>query len=287
MARSEGTIHDEDANARAVGLSGEIGYGMLAATLLSRAITDVVGAGNVERLYTRFVRPSWVGETLETHAVVKVLQATQRGVRADLQCRVCTIEGEDRLRGSATVMVRPGSAPTGVVAPATSNAAPPDPEMGTRVVVERSAVMNFARSADETNADYFDPVAARAKQHRHIPAPPTFGLDSTLQYWGAWSEVQGGRDVPDPMQDATDTLERLAGPGLIVQADQLFLYRRPIYVDDVLVGTSRMGQPLKKDWRNGELTFLGFSSQWSDARDGAEVMSARMTIAAPRERRTS
>jgi hypothetical protein len=154
------------------------------------------------------------------------------------------------------------------------------------VVVERSAVMNFARSADETNPEYFDSEMARAHHHRHIPAPPTYALDSTLQYWGAWDEMQGGREVLDPMEVATDTLERVAGPGLVIQADQLFAYRRPIYVNDVLLGTSQMGQPVRKKGRDGELTFLGFGSRWSDARNGEEVMTSRMTIVAPRERRS-
>ena len=295
MARSAGTIHDDDENARAVGLTGEIGYGMLAATILSRAITDVVGAGNVQRLYTRFVRPSWVGETLETHVVVKVLQRTERGLQADLHCRVCTSEGDERLKGSATVVAPYESTARVAALPSAPDGAPPivgaglaitETGTGTLAVVERSAVVNFARSADETNPEYFDSRAARAHHHRHIPAPPTFALDSTLQYWGGWDEMQGGREVVDPMEAATDALERVAGPGLVIQADQLFAYRRPIYVDDVLLGTSQMGQPLRKKGRGGELTFLGFGSRWSDARTGEEVMTSRMTIVAPREGRS-
>jgi hypothetical protein len=283
MARSEGTIHDDDEGAMAVGLTAPIGYGMLSATILSRAITDVVGAGNVRRLSTRFVNPSQIGETLETHVTVEDGERLEHAVRADLRCLVTTTTGEERVRGTASI-VFPTSDPRGHgehgSAPSDDAHGPPDG--ASIVVVERGPVSNFAHAADETNPEYFDVHAARAHHHHDIPAPPTFGLDATLEYWGKWPELQPGRMAPDAMLEATETLERLAGPGLVLHAGQLFEYRRPIYVGDVLIGTSKIGEPRTVDRRGRRLTFLEFESRWSDYRTGEGLMSSCMTLVAPR-----
>lgn len=286
MSRSEGTIHDDEEDAKAVGLTEPIGYGMLSATILSRAITDVIGAGNVRRFHTRFVSPTWVGETLETHITAHSVEETKDAVKADLVCHVNTTTGEERVRGTATITV-PTSDPLEHARRGESGKPSHDDAEGppggvSLVVVERSAVANFANSVDETNLAYFDVNVAKAN-HPQIPAPPTFGLDATLQYWGQWRELQPGRSAPDAMQVATTTLERLAGPGLIVHAEQLFEYRRPIYVGDVLMGTSKMGEPRTKGGRKRRLTFLDFKSRWSDYRTGDEVMTSCMTLVAPRE----
>ena len=92
----------------------------------------------------------------------------------------------------------------------------------------------------------------------------------------------GPRIAPDAMTEATATLEQLAGPGLVLHAGQLFDYRRPIYVGDVLIGTSKMGEPRTVDGREGRLTFLEFESRWSDYRTGEGVMTSCMTLVAPR-----
>jgi hypothetical protein len=84
------------------------------------------------------------------------------------------------------------------------------------------------------------------------------------------------------MLQATETLEGLAGPGLVLHAGQLFEYRRPIYVGDVLIGTSKMGEPRTIDRRERRLTFLEFESRWSDYRTGEGLMSSCMTLVAPR-----
>ena len=283
MSRSEGTIHDDEEGARAVGLTAPIGYGMLSATILSRAITDVIGAGNVRRLSTRFVKPSQIGEMLETRVTVEDVEQLEHAVRANLRCLVATTTGEERVRGTASVILSTsdplGHGDNGRAA---SDDAHGPPDGASIVVVERGPVSNFASSADESNPEYFDVNAARARHHPDIPAPPTFGLDATMEYWGKWPEVQPSRIAPDAMLEATETLERLAGPGLVLHAGQLFEYRRPIYVGDVLIGTSKMGEPRTIDRRERRLTFLEFESRWSDYRTSEGLMSSCMTLVAPR-----
>jgi acyl dehydratase len=280
MSRSEGTIHDDDEGAMAVGLTAPIGYGMLSATILSRAITDVIGAGNVRRLSTRFVNPSLIGETLETHVTAEDVAQTENAVEATLRCLVTTTTGEERVRGTASVVI--ATSDPGEHGRAAHNDAHGPPDGASIVVVERGPVSNFANSADETNPEYFDVDVARAHHHRDIPAPPTFGLDPTLEYWGKWPELQPGRMAPDAMTEATATLERLAGPGLVLHAGQRFDYRRPIYVGDLLIGTSTTGEPRAVDGKGGRLTFLEFESRWSDYRTGEGVMTSCMTLVAPR-----
>jgi acyl dehydratase len=283
MSRSEGTIHDDDEGAMAVGLTAPIGYGMLSATILSRAITDVIGAGNVRRLSTRFVNPSLIGETLETHVTAEYVAQTDHAVRANLRCLVTTTTGDERVRGTATIVVAtPHPLGHGEHGRAARDDAHGPPDGASIVVVERGPVSNFANSVDETNPEYFDLNAARAHHHRDIPAPPTFGLDPTLEHWGKWPELQPDRIAPDAMREATATLERLAGPGLVLHAGQLFDYRRPIYVSDVLIGTSNMGEPRTVEGKGGRLTFLEFESRWSDYRTGEGVMTSCMTLVAPR-----
>jgi hypothetical protein len=283
MSRSEGTIHDDEEGARAVGLTAPIGYGMLSATILSRAITDVIGAGNVRRLSTRFVKPSQIGEMLETRVTVEDVEQLEHAIRANLRCLVATTTGEERVRGTASVILSTsdplGHGDNGRAA---SDDAHGPPDGASIVVVERGPVSNFASSADESNPEYFDVNAARARHHPDIPAPPTFGLDATMEYWGKWPELQPSRIAPDAMLEATETLERLAGPGLVLHAGQLFEYRRPIYVGDVLTGTSKMGEPRSVDGRGRRLTFLEFESRWSDYRTGEGLMKSCMTLVAPR-----
>jgi acyl dehydratase len=283
MSRSDGTIHDDDEGAMAVGLPAPIGYGMLSATILSRAITDVIGAGNVRRLSTRFVNPSLIGETLETHVTAEDVARTEHAVRANLRCLVTTTTGEERVRGTASVVIATSDPlGQGEQRRAARHDAHGPPDGASIVVVERGPVSNFANSADETNPEYFEVDVARSHHHRDIPAPPTFGLGPTLEYWGKWPELQPGRMAPDAMTEATATLERLAGPGLVLHAGQLFDYRRPIYVGDLLIGTSTTGEPRTVDGKGGRLTFLEFESRWSDYRTGEGVMTSCMTLVAPR-----
>jgi acyl dehydratase len=56
------------------------------------------------------------------------------------------------------------------------------------VVVERSAVSNFAIAVCDRNPVYRDPRAAQEAGFDAIPAPPTYPF--VMQAWGEFTEVQ-------------------------------------------------------------------------------------------------
>ena len=277
--------------ALAMGFREPIGYGLVAATLLCRAITDVVGPGAVRQITTRFVDIVSVGETLVTRVVVESTYDRDGRTFAQLQCGVCTTAGRDLVVGSATVEtttavgLMPGWE-TGARHGRKLDGTNRDvelPDGASVVVVERSAVCNFARSVDIERQEYFDADVARARHLRDIPAPPTFGFGATLEYWGRWPELQPGRVSADALLDLTEALERIAGPGRILHAEQAFDYHRPIYVGDMLVGTNRIGDPQVKQGSRARLVFLSCESRWCDYRTDEVVMTSRMTAVAPRE----
>ena len=100
-------IHYDAEYARAAGLDGVIGHGMLAMALLSEAVTDWIGdSGLVQSISARFTSSYRLGDVLTVSGTVV---AVDDGV-AQLQLRCVNQDGLEIIRtASATVLADDGS----------------------------------------------------------------------------------------------------------------------------------------------------------------------------------
>lgn len=141
------------------------------------------------------------------------------------------------------------------------------------VVVERSAVSNFAAGVTDHNPAYHDPRAAAEAGFDAIPAPPTFAF--VMPHWGAYPEVQPeGSDAPSPITGIFGEL--LAEGGLLLHGEQSFTYKRPVVVGDVLHGTGEVTDAYVKETSSATMTFIETSTTWTDEA-GDEVCTTAFT----------
>lgn len=97
-------MHHDDEQARAVGLPSVFGHGMLTMGLLSTAITDHVGVGNLRSLSVRFTKQTWPGEELTTRVVVRAKREEGGEKLVDFDCEVTNSEGQVKVAGTATAV---------------------------------------------------------------------------------------------------------------------------------------------------------------------------------------
>jgi peroxisomal enoyl-CoA hydratase 2 len=125
--------------------------------------------------------------------------------------------------------------------------------------IEWSKVREFARAIRDPNPVYFDPELAK-KECGGIPVPPTF-----LQVAAFWMGE-------DSMPTANFDLRR------ILHGEQEFEFLKPIYVGDVLTGTSRIADVYEKEGgRGGKMTFMVTEIEYKNQK-GEVVAYARGTL---------
>lgn len=99
------TIHNDDDFARTQGLSGIIADGMISTNWISQLLLRTYGmrylAGG--ELRTRFVRPIFEDEVIETRAEVVDIIEDEDGARLSVEVRCVTDRGETCTVGTATV----------------------------------------------------------------------------------------------------------------------------------------------------------------------------------------
>ncbi len=149
------------------------------------------------------------------------------------------------------------------------------PMSKSKVVVERSAVTNFATAVCDDNPVYGDPRAAAAEGFPAIPAPPTFSF--VMTNWGQFPEIQPD-DVPggNPMGEVIGPL--MAKGGLILHGEQSFEYHRPVLVGDVLSGEGTVVDAYTKESKGKTMTFVVTETVWSDDRTGDPVVTTRFNV---------
>ena len=99
-------MHSDEVAAKAAGLPGVFGHGMLSMGILGRALTDWAGVGHLKEYRARFTKQTWPGETLTTKIVVTSKQRGQEGKRLSLDVTLANQDGEVKLAGSAVVAAR-------------------------------------------------------------------------------------------------------------------------------------------------------------------------------------
>ena len=125
--------------------------------------------------------------------------------------------------------------------------------------IEASKVDELCYALRDRNPEYRDAGVAAAG-HRGIPVPPTF-LNSSIQ-----AGITGVNPV-----DALGISRRRA-----LHAGQEYEYLMPIYVGDVLTGTTTLTEVSEKEGRSGKLRFLTLETRFR--RDGDEVAVVRNRV---------
>ena len=100
-------IHHDDEFARAAGMPGVFGMGLLNGGVLAQRLTAWVGLANVRSLRIRFTGQVWPGDLLSfTGRVAGIREAGGQQV-ADLELVATRQTGEPAITGSAVVQVAP------------------------------------------------------------------------------------------------------------------------------------------------------------------------------------
>jgi acyl dehydratase len=125
--------------------------------------------------------------------------------------------------------------------------------------IEWSKVREFARAIRDPNPVYYDPELAQ-KECGGIPVPPTF-----LQVAAFW---MGAESTPTANFD----LRR------ILHGEQDFEFLKPVFVGDMLTGTSRIADVYEKEGgRGGKMTFMITEIEYKNQK-GETVAFARGTL---------
>ncbi len=104
---AEPTIHTDEEYARAQGLPGIIADGMLSSNWISSLLYECFGLPYLARgeLTTKFIRPVSVDEVIETHGVVKDIDASAGQLVYELEVWCQNAAGEKCTVGSARVPI--------------------------------------------------------------------------------------------------------------------------------------------------------------------------------------
>lgn len=94
-------MHHDEVKAQESGLPSVFGHGMFTAGILSKALTDFVGVGNLREYKVRFTKQTWPGETLTTKVTVQKKYEEHGEHRVDLECAVVNENGEAKISGVA------------------------------------------------------------------------------------------------------------------------------------------------------------------------------------------
>lgn len=143
------------------------------------------------------------------------------------------------------------------------------------VVVERGQVAAFATAVTDASPVYQRPDAARDAGFAAIPAPPTFTFASRLL--AAFEELRPPR--PEDAVDLHELIAQLrAEGGLILHAEQEFIYHAPVLVGAVLSLTGVVDDVRVTTGRDGRRrTFAKVRSEFRDEA-GELVVTEVMTL---------
>lgn len=99
-------IHWNEEFARSAGYPGVFAQGMFTAGVLATFVTNWFGEENVRRFRTRFVGQVWPGEAIVCSGKVTKVHEDDGNSLADLDLEVTNADGERKIDGAATVILR-------------------------------------------------------------------------------------------------------------------------------------------------------------------------------------
>jgi acyl dehydratase len=263
-------LHHDEAAAKAAGMAGVFGHGMLSAGLLASVIVDSCGLDSIISYSVRFTNQAWLGDTLVPKIAVSKRETVQGVETINLDCRLMRSETEDVVRASALVV--PGGAPQNVRAEAAAGLAAAvapivTPTFSERTAIEAGPVARFADAVYSPQAEYRSKEAAVAAGFAASPVPPTFPIAPRF-----WSTDPAPADMPpaNPLEELNRTSRvRLHG-------EQTFIYHRRLSVGDTVVGRGGVGEPVSKTSSRGPMTIAPIISRYADPA-GEPVVTALAT----------
>ncbi|MCU0273165.1 MAG: MaoC family dehydratase N-terminal domain-containing protein [Acidimicrobiales bacterium] len=95
-------VHSDETYAKAIGLPGVFGHGMLTMGMTGRAVTNLVGHGTLTAYAAQFRRQVWPGDTLTTRCEVVEVRQEGEDRLVDLSITTVNQNGEVVLTGTAT-----------------------------------------------------------------------------------------------------------------------------------------------------------------------------------------
>lgn len=111
--------------------------------------------------------------------------------------------------------------------------------------VDRTAIMLFARSLQDTRPEFTDPDAAESKAIGGMVAPPTF------TWAGSHYEPDYSLDLTRPGRRSAPAGGGGGGLGRGLHAEQHYEYFQPIHPGDSLTVTINSGNSWEKEGRRG------------------------------------
>ena len=157
------------------------------------------------------------------------------------------------------------------------------------VTIDRAVVSNFAHAVGEASAIHQDLRAAHAAGFHDVPVTPTFPF--VMIHWGTRRELSDEFQIepvpPNPFSGVADQLGHLGpliaemtqslGPGLVLHAEQEFSYHRTPIVGETLRGKNTIVDVYEKSSGDAVLTFVVIETAWTEATQGAPVVTTRFT----------
>ncbi len=145
-----------------------------------------------------------------------------------------------------------------------------------RVVLERGPVAYFALAVGDKSPTYQDTRAAEAAGLPGIPVPPTFAF--AWDTWGKFPEIQPEDDTPQGSAVGAVVGSLMSKGGTILHGEQEFIYHKPVYVGDVLVGEGKVVDAYRKESKGHVMTFVVTEMVWRDDKTGDPVVTSRSNI---------
>lgn len=99
-------LHTDEEYAQDLSYPTVFAQGMLVMAFAAKYVTDIAGPGNIRRLWARFVKPAWPGETLRFTATLKKRRREEGQELADLEIQGTGEAGEEKIVCKATVACR-------------------------------------------------------------------------------------------------------------------------------------------------------------------------------------
>ena len=140
-----------------------------------------------------------------------------------------------------------------------------------RIVIERSAVTNFARAVKDYDPVYANAEAAKAAGLDAIPVPPTYLIAAGT--WGTFPELQPDDPGVNPQVDVVAQYAK--DGGLLLHGEQQFTYERALKVGDILDIETEIVDTYEKTSGSGTMTFTVTDTKYVDANTGELVATAR------------
>jgi acyl dehydratase len=99
-------MHTDEEYAQDLGYPTVFAQGMLIMAFAAKYVTDLAGVGNIRRIWAKFAKQVWPGETLRFTATVKRKYREGDRKLADLEVSGSSTDGEERIVSEATVICR-------------------------------------------------------------------------------------------------------------------------------------------------------------------------------------